>query len=182
MYHPRKHNRQSIRLKGYDYSKPGYYFVTICVADRYCLFGEILDEEMHLNEYGKIAKAEWLRTENLRDNVCLDEFVVMPNHVHGIIKIIDKNSSRGVSPYAPAAAKKSKNKFRSPSNNLGAMVRGYKSTVTKQINKLNNQPGDKVWQRNYYDHIIRNRHELNRIRKYIQDNPKNWENDTLSNS
>lgn len=176
MYKSIKHNRQSIRLKGYDYSQSGYYFVTICVADRYCLFGRIKDEQMVLNKYGQIAKKEWIRTEKLRNNVRLDDFVVMPNHVHGIIIITDKNS-RGVSRYAP---NKSKNKFRSPSKNLGAIVRGYKSTVTKQINELNNQPGDKVWQRNYYDHIIRNRNELDQIRKYIRENPRNWVNDKLN--
>lgn len=94
MYDPQKHNRQSIRLKGYDYSSPGFYFVTICVADKYHLFGNIIEKKIVTNEYGKIAKEEWLRTENLRDNVRLDEFAIMPNHVHGIIQLIG-NGSRG---------------------------------------------------------------------------------------
>lgn len=178
MYDSQKHNRQSIRLKGYDYSQPGYYFVTICVADRYCLFGKIVDEQIILNEYGQIAKKEWVRTEKLRDNVRLDEYVVMPNHIHGIIIITYQNNSKGVLQYA--LADELENKFRSPSNNVGAIVRGYKSTVTKQINELNNQPGDKVWQRNYYDHIIRSKNELNKIRTYIRENPRNWENDNLN--
>lgn len=176
MYDPQKHNRESIRLKGYDYSQPGYYFITICLADRHHLFGRIRNKKMLLNKYGDIATKEWLCTENLRDNVRLDEFVIMPNHVHGIIEL---TGGRGVLQYAPAMIR-TINKFKSPSNNLGAIVRGYKSTVTKQINELNNQPGDKIWQRNYYDHIIRNRHDLNRIRTYIRDNPKNWENDKLN--
>lgn len=101
----------------------------------------------------------------MRDNVRLDEYVIMPNHVHGIIEL----EVRGVL-----------NEFKSPSKNLGAIIRGYKSTVTKQINALNNQPGDKIWQQNYYDHIVRNRQDLNRIRRYIRDNPENWENDKLN--
>lgn len=175
MYDPHKHNRQSIRLKGYDYSQPGYYFITICVANRCCLFGNIIRSQMIMNKYGQIAKKEWIRTENLRDNVRLDEFIVMPNHIHGIIELTE--SSRGVSQYAPAAVA---NKFKSPSNNLGAIIRGYKSTVTKQINEINNQPDDQVWQRNYYDHIIRSRKELKRIRKYIRENPEDWENNQLN--
>ena len=178
MYNSREHNRQSIRLKGYDYSKPGYYFITICVSNRYHLFGKVSEGCVYLNKYGEIAEKEWLYTEILRDNVRLDEFIVMPNHVHGIILITHQMNSRGVSQYASAV--EPENNFRSPSNNLGAIVRGFKSTVTKQINELNNQPGDKVWQRNYYDHIIRNRQDLNRIRKYIRDNPENWENDILN--
>lgn len=179
MQDSKNHNRQSIRLKGYGYSQPGYYFITICVADRYHLFGKIEESQMVVNEYGAIANKEWLRTQKLRDNVKLDAFVVMPNHVHGIIEL---TTSRGVLQYAPADDMGPKNEFMSSSDNLGAIVRGYKSTVTKQINELNNQPGDKVWQRNYYDHIIRNQQDLNRIRKYIRDNPQNWENDKLNKS
>jgi len=170
-----KHNRHSTRLKGYDDSKPGYYFVTICVNNRYHLFGKIIKKKMILNKFGKIAEREWLRTKKLRDNVRLDDFVIMPNHLHGIIELTD---GRGVLQYAPAI--RLKNKFQSPSNNLGAIIRGYKSTVTTQINRINNQPGDQVWQRNYYDHIIQCPNELNRIRKYIRKNPINWNNDTLN--
>lgn len=86
MYDPYKDNRQSFRLKGYDYSQPGYYFITICVTDRYCLFGKIVEGHMVLNGYGDIVKKEWVRTENLRDNVRSDEYVIMPNHMHGIIE------------------------------------------------------------------------------------------------
>ena len=128
---------------------------------------------MLLNKYGAIAKSEWLRTENLRDNVRLDEYVMMPNHVHGIIEL---KESRDTARRVPA-----KEKFGKPTkNSIPTIIRSYKSAVTKQINELNNQPGDKVWQRNYYDHIIRNRKDLNRIRKYIRDNPENWENDKLN--
>lgn len=174
MYDPEKHRRHSIRLKGYDYSQPGSYYVTICAFDGHYLFGDISHGRMILNKYGNIARQEWLRTEKIRKNVRLDAFVVMPNHLHGIIVITSVNNGRGVLQYAPATA------FQSPSNNLGAIICGYKSAVTKQINELNDQNGDKVWQRNYYDHIIRNRQDLNRVRKYIRDNPKNWKEDKLN--
>ena len=173
MYDPQRHNRQSSRLKGYDYSQTGNYFITICVANRYHLFGKIAEGRMTLNDYGKIAKKEWLRTENLRDNVRLDEFVVMPNHLHGIIELAE---SRDTARRVPA-----KERFGKPTkNSIPTIIRSYKSAVTKKVNELNNQPGDKVWQRNYYDHIIRNRQDLNRIRKYIRDNPNNWENNELN--
>jgi REP element-mobilizing transposase RayT len=173
MYDAQKHNRQSIRLKGYDYSQPGYYFVTICVSNRFCLFEKVSEDRVHLNKYGEIARKEWLLTEDLRDNVRLDEFVVMPNHVHGIIELID---SRDTARRVPA-----KEKFGNPTkNSIPTIIRSYKSAVTKAINQLNNQSGDKSWQRNYHDHIIRNSQDLNRIRKYILNNPEDWENDKLN--
>lgn len=166
-----EYDRQSIRLKGYDYSRPGYYFVTICVKNRVPLFGQVTRDKMILNKYGKIAQDEWSRTGKLRINVEVDEFVIMPNHVHGIIVITDKIENKSAL---------IRNKFYSPSNNLGAIIRGYKSTVTKQINAINGQPGDKIWQRNYYDYIIQNSSELNVIRKYIRLNPGNWDEDSLN--
>lgn len=183
MYDSKKHSRRSIRLKNYDYSQPGHYFVTVCVYQRFHLFGDIINREMILNKFGKIAEFEWLRTSELRKNVRLDEFVVMPNHIHGIIIITDEKNEpegRGVWLYAPTQQKSNNNrKFRSPSKDLGAIVRGYKSTVTKQINEWNNQRGDKIWQRNYYERIIRNQKELDHVREYIRNNPQNWDNDKL---
>ncbi|MCW9708538.1 transposase [Fodinibius salsisoli] len=169
----RKHDRKVHRLKGYDYSKSGYYFITICVADRFHLFGKIIKEQIKLNEYGKIAEEEWRKTEKLRNNVRLDEFIVMPNHVHGIIELFKPSSD--------TARRVTTERFGKPvRGSLPTIVRSYKSAVTKQINELNEQRGDKVWQKNYYDHIVRNHEELNRIRKYIKDNPKNWEHDKLN--
>jgi REP element-mobilizing transposase RayT len=96
-YNPDIHHRRNIRLKGYDYSQAGLYFVTICVQNRHCLFGKITDNKMILNEYGKIAYNEWLKTPNIRSNIQLDVFIVMPNHIHGIIVITDNAAGR----YAP---------------------------------------------------------------------------------
>ncbi len=162
----RENNRHSLRLAGYDYSQAGYYFVTICANNRKCLFGEVKDGKMVLNDAGNIVQKEWGNTEQIRNNVNLDEHIVMPNHIHGIIVIC-----RGVLQYAPT------NSFRSPSQTLGAIIRGFKSAVTKQINQSRNTPGKPVWQRNYHEHVIRGETDLRRIRDYIQNNPINWQND-----
>jgi len=103
-FDPEKHHRRSIRLKGYDYSKPGAYYVTICVHDRECLFGDIMDGEMHLNAYGKIVQTEWLESSEIRNEIELDAYQIMPNHFHGIVFIQNSamNHDRGDRPIAPA--------------------------------------------------------------------------------
>ena len=126
---------------------------------------------MHLNELGQVVENEWLQTENIRPNIETDTFVVMPNHIHGILVIAD--NGRGVLQYAPT----NKYGFSSPSQTLGAIVRGFKSSVTRQINQIRNTPGTPVWQRNYYEHIVRNEKELYAIREYIQNNPLKWDLD-----
>jgi putative transposase len=98
VYNPEIHKRKTTRLKGYDYSSSGGYFVTICVKDRQCLFGEIIDGEINLSELGQIVQKEWINTTNIRKNIILDEFVIMPNHFHGIIFIQNANNEEG--PYA----------------------------------------------------------------------------------
>lgn len=160
--------RRSIRLKGYDYSFPSAYFVSMCTLDRKCLFGEIVDGKMVLNDFGRIVCNEWIRTGTIRDKTELDEFVVMPNHFHGIVCIIDKG--RGTARRAPTVEQ-----FGKPvSGSLPTIVRSFKSAVTKRINEMRNTPGIKLWQRNYYERIIRNDNELNQIRKYIINNPAQW--------
>ena len=168
-------NRKSIRLQSFDYSQPSLYYVTICTEHRGNILGFIHRGEMILNEYGRIAENEWLNTKIIRPNMDLDYFVIMPDHLHGIIIITDPRT--GVSRYAPtnATTGTSMNQFRSPSQSLGAIIRGYKSTVTKQINEMRKTPGLKFWQRNYYEHIVRNENDLYRIRKYIKQNPLKWE-------
>jgi REP element-mobilizing transposase RayT len=188
-YNPEIHHRRSIRLKGYDYSQAGLYFITICVQNRKCLFGEITDGRIHLNEYGKIASNEWLNTPNIRSNIQLDVYIVMPNHIHGIIVITD-NTGRGVShtPYnyngTPHNDTPINNKGvcdtpqrypRSPSNTIGAIIRGYKSAVTKQRHELGFP--DSIWQRDYCEHIIRNERAYQNIANYILNNPATWQKD-----
>lgn len=160
----RIHHRRSIRLKGYDYSQNGAYFITVCTHKRELLFEE--------EEVKKILNKEWLNTGLIRGNVILDEFVVMPNHLHGIVMITEDVGGHGnVGAYSDTPLQ---NRFRSPSKTIGAIIRGFKSTTTRQINLIHNTPGIPIWQRNYYDHIIRNEDELNKIREYIQNNPLKW--------
>lgn len=170
-YNSEIHHRRSIRLKGYDYSRNGGYFITICTKDRACFFGEIKNGEMVLNGYGLIAQEEWIRTGDMRKNIIMDEFVIMPNHIHGIIVV---NAPGGAYCNTPLQTK-----FQSPSNNLGAIIRGYKSIVTNRINTHRQIELQSVWQRNYYEHIIRNEEDLHRIQEYIINNPQNWEKDAL---
>ncbi|MEA2015034.1 MAG: transposase [Thermodesulfobacteriota bacterium] len=166
-YNPDIHNRRSIRLKGYDYSQAGAYFVSICTQNRECLFGKITDGQMVLNDAGKIVADEWIKTGAIRNNVALDEWVVMPNHFLGILVVDDR---RGTARRAPTIEQ-----FGQPvSNSIPTIIRSFKSAVTKRINEIRKTPGKKLWQRNYYEHIIRDENELNRIREYIVNNPMKW--------
>jgi putative transposase len=183
------HHRCAIRLKGYDYSQDGLYFVTICTQNRECIFGKIIDDcrgtnHCALNEYGRIAEKEWIKTPEIRSNIYLDVFVIMPNHIHGIIRInggpvgADCNTPLPYTPLpTPQPPNMNQSSFKSPSNNIGAIIRGYKSSVTKQINILRNQPGVPVWQRNYYEHIIRDEKSYHQISEYIKTNPLKWQDD-----
>ena len=182
IYDPENHHRHSIRLKGYHYAQPGAYFVTICTHDRRCVFGRVVDGEMVLNLYGKIVWSEWFRTARIRPYVQLyeSEFVVMPNHVHGIIWIVDSpnHNVNAVGETGRSPLPDGRKNPRGPgSRSLGAIIAGFKSAVTKQINQLRNTPGAPVCQRNYYEHIVRDENALNHIREYIRNNPFNWSMD-----
>ncbi|HTO15460.1 MAG TPA: hypothetical protein VLZ83_06800 [Edaphocola sp.] len=254
-YNPNIHHRRSIRLKEYDYSQAGLYFITICCQDRICRFGHVENDEMILNQYGQIAFDEWVRTIELRNNVELGEFVIMPNHMHGIIRLFDRgelnspqtelnapqtelntfqtelnapqtelnafqtelnapktelntfqtelnapqtelNSPKTElnSPQTELNAPKTElntteNKMdnnvekmgelnaplRGPSQTVGAIVRGYKSSVSRQLGLLGFD--EKLWQRNYYEHIIRNEKSHKNISEYIINNPAKWKDD-----
>jgi len=177
-YDPNKHHRRSIRLKGYDYSQPGAYFVTIVTHQRQCIFGRIVDGKMRLNEWGEIAKQCWNEIPQHYPNVTLDEYVIMPNHIHGIIILNDNNISTidteivGAKNFSPL---QQNDHPRGTTQTIGSIVRGFKIGVTKWFRQHTNIYI--VWQRNYYEHIIRNEMELLRIRQYIVNNPMNWEND-----
>ena len=176
--------RKQIRLKNYDYSKSGLYFVTICTQNREYLFGNIVNHHvgvgrdrppligrdrpvsMILNQYGKIIKNVWESLPN-HHPVELDVFQIMPNHVHFILHII-----LGASRLNVLGASR-----RAPTGTLGFIVGMFKTECTGQINKLRNAPGQKIFQRNYYEHIIRNETELNKIREYIKNNPLFWNQD-----
>ncbi len=186
-FDPDKHHRRSVRLKGYDYTQEGAYFVTICTVLREPLFGNIENGAMFLSPFGEIALAEWLQTAHNRPYVELDAFVVMPNHVHGIIAIIDDSPSVPVgaqraapllphhppSPQNPAGVTPNNVK----SGSLGAIVRAYKSAVSRRVNLLRDTTSAPVWQRSFHDHIIRTESALNAVREYILDNPARWAED-----
>ncbi len=171
-----KYRRRSIRLCGYDYSRPGAYFITVCVKKRNCLFGKIDDGKIRLNELGKIVTEKWLWLAQRFPYVKLDEYVVMPNHFHGILWIIDI-SCRGGSRPAPTDEidPESKPIKIKP---VGQIIGAFKTVSAKQINIVRNSQGDSVWQRDFFDCIGRNENELLRIRRYIVNNPVQWDNDT----
>ncbi len=179
-YDPNKHHRRSIRLKGYDYSQAGAYFVTICAYNRECLFGEIVDGKMALNELGEIVREEWIYSTKIRNEIKMDEYVVMPNHIHGIVIIKDvDNVPVGVTGRSPLQRRSPlRQDDRHPHGpkpkSIGSFIAGFKSVVTKRINELRKLPGASVWQPNYYDHIIRDEKEYYKIKNYIKNNPAQW--------
>ena len=164
-YDLERHHRRSIRLKGYDYTQAGAYFVTIVTQGRECLFGEIVEGEVRLNPLGEIVGESWRWLGMQYDYVELDEWRIMPNHLHGIIVIID--DGRGGSRTAPTVKRKP----------IGRLVGAFKTVSTKRINEHRGTPGVRVWQRNYYEHIIRNEDDLEAIREYIACNPMRWDLD-----
>jgi REP element-mobilizing transposase RayT len=217
-----KHHRRSVRLKGYDYTAPGAYFITICTYQRQCLFGKIVDDQMHLNDFGQIASECWNDIPNHFRQTTLDAHVIMPNHIHGILIITDKSrrgmalpcpdapscpdnqsnscdtameiprdndqlrqSRRGMAlpcPYTPLSGVQQFNdrQFGQPiAQSISTIVGSFKSVVTKRINLLRNAKGTPVWQRNYYDHVIRDDASMHYIRSYIQNNPRSWLSDQL---
>jgi REP element-mobilizing transposase RayT len=193
-YNPNRHHRKSIRLKGYDYSQPGAYFVTICTQNRECLFGEIINGKMIINDAGKMVENEWIDLPHRFTNIQLHEYVIMPNHFHAILEIvvgaplvvaqndniikndnIVKNDNQKGQPQGITPTDKT----------LGDIIGAFQSIVTvKYIHcvktKKWQQFNNKLWQRNYWEHIVRNEQELNRIRLYIKNNPKKWQNDKLN--
>lgn len=162
---------RSIRLKEFDYSQAGSYFITICTFNRACLFGEVYLDNMNLNQLGEIVSREWKRTEELRKNVVMDAFIVMPNHLHGIISIVEGSESHTETASSAEA-------FGKPtSNSIPTIVRLFKASTTTQINSSLNMKDKPVWQRNYYEHVIRGERDLEQIREYITYNASKWDSD-----
>lgn len=176
-FDPEVHRRRSIRLQGYDYSRPGAYFVTMVAQDWLCLFGDVVDGDMRLNEVGRIVVEAWEWLATRHPYVELDAYVVMPNHLHGIVVLTDEGwdgaGDRGRSPPVRAALGGG-GSGRKP---LGRLVGAFKTVSTKRINIVRGTPGEILWQRNYYERVIRNDRELNLIREYIEGNPAKWETD-----
>ncbi len=164
-----KPHRKSIRLKNYDYSQNGYYFVTICTKNREEYFGQINDDEMILSQYGKIAKQSWLEIPEHFEDIRVDEHVIMPNHIHGIV-IIDSGDEPVGNRHACSLQEERQYQ------KLPVVIGSYKSSVTRELNQMHDKFHFK-WQKSYYDRIIRNDKSLDRIRHYIHYNALKWEYD-----
>jgi REP element-mobilizing transposase RayT len=157
-----RHHRHSIRLPGYDYSQPGAYFVTICTYQRECTFGTIHDRTVFLSQFGAIVEQCWRALSEHFRFIELDTFAIMPNHLHGIVVIKDYSQanvggSNGTRP-----------------RSLGAIIQNFKSISTRKMKHTFQSSEAHIWQRNYYERIIRDQAELNNIRRYIETNPDRW--------
>jgi REP element-mobilizing transposase RayT len=167
-YDPNIHDRRSTRLHGYDYNQPGSYFVTVCTYEKQHVFGSIVNDEMYLNDAGQIVNNTWNTIPQRFPNIELDEYIIMPNHLHGIITNNGATSN--------AKYKSSNNPLSSHLSLLGQIIRTFKSASTSQIRKTVRP--DFSWQHNYYEHIIRQEKDLDHIRQYIATNPAGWAQDT----
>ena len=189
-YDPKIHHRRSIRLQGYDYTSPGAYYVTLCSFGKQCIFGRVVNDQMHENECGKIVREQWFASGQIRREIELDAFVVMPNHLHGILWIVGSVGPSGARPGPGAApnASRSRASGRTPfgptnpiptmrPHSLASWASGFKSAVTSRIRRLWKKPHATVWQEDYFEHIIRDEAELLRIRDYILSNPARWKLD-----
>lgn len=166
-------NRRSIRLPGYDYSAGGSYYITIRIHSHEYLFGDVVDGQMILNEYGEIVREEWERSAAIRPTLIIHTFVVMPNHLHGIVTLVD---GRNVGAHSCAPLPNDPPLHRSK-RSLASFVAQFKATTTRRINTLRDATGTPVWQRNYYEHIVRDEDDFCRIQTYIEDNPLHWPED-----
>ena len=172
-YNPEFHHRRSIRLRDYDYSRTGAYFVTICAWKKECSFGEVSKGTVNCSEAEKIVTDSWYKLLERFPSIELDEFVIMPNHIHGIVFM---NALVGAGLALPGMKPKQKGAA-SSAPTLGDIMRTFKSTSAVTVNRRLDRPGLPLWQRNYYERIIRDERELHAIREYIRYNPLKWEED-----
>lgn len=171
-----KYRIPSARLQSWNYASKAAYFITVCTHDRIHYFGEVRNKEMQLNDIGKLTQQEWLKTIELRPdmNLELGQFVVMPNHFHGIVIIGDNEHNYNIA--LSNTQKESVNSFGPQSKNLSSIIRGFKSAVTKNARVLNSEFR---WQERFHDVIIRDEKAFNNIQNYIYNNPNNWREDTF---
>ncbi len=188
-FNPQKHHcpfdgaqgRHSIRLPNYDYSQPGAYFVTIVTWHRECLFGEVVDGEMKLNKFGLVAKEQWEKLPKRFPNIELGAFVIMPNHAHGNIVIVTgRGTAENLNDSGGESSRRAPTRegFQKPvKGSIPTIIRSYKSAVSYRINLIRGTQDVPVWQRNYYEHVIRNERDLQNKTDYIEANPLLWEED-----
>lgn len=168
-------NRRTIRLRGYDYSQEGWYFITICTKYFQEVFGKIIDGKFYASKWGEIVEQCWKQTPIIRPNVEVDVFQIMPNHLHGIIVIGSKKQAPDTGGFPDTNSEPAK--FEYENKSIGAIIRGFKGSVTNQIQKLEGVDALELWHTNYYEHIIRDSKSLEAIRNYILQNPTKWQAD-----
>jgi len=167
----RKYRVGSTRLAGWDYSSVGWYYVTLCTKNRVCILGDIVDGTIRLSAIGEIVAHEWQKTEGIRPHVSLDEWVIMPNHLHAIIAIKDTEKTVETPRWGVSKA----DQVTLKSDSIGSIMGQFKSNCTKRIRAAGFR--DFAWQPRFYDHIIRNEESLSEMREYIAGNPMKWELD-----
>ena len=165
-----------MRLPGYNYRQAGVYFVTLCTFQKAKLFGVVVDGEVVRSSLGKVVREEWQHVAKVRSNVQLDQFVVMPNHLHGLIFTEDTQYAKSSQ---IVAAPKCKDSRTLQAGSLGAIIGQYKLAVTRSAKLSQVFSGQKIWQRNYHEHIVRSESSLDDIRRYIVENPARWVEDDL---
>jgi REP element-mobilizing transposase RayT len=174
-FDPARHHRRSMRLPDYDYRTAGLYFVTICVHARECLLGEVTaGGQVEQSELGQVVQSAWLAVPRCVRSARLDEFVVMPNHFHGLLELAAAEPQAAAQRGAPRPA------HGTVPGSLAAIVQMFKSVSTRRINALRRTPGARVWQRGYWEHVVRNEAELQALRRYIQENGLRWAMDRLN--
>ena len=171
-YDPNKHHRRSVLIKGYDYTQPGVYYITICTEARQCIFGEVIDGQMQLNLLGHLAHTCWLEIPNHFPRFQLDAFVIMPDHVHGLLVIVDNTPVKTQQRRVPTPERLGQ----PVRGSIPTAIRSYKSAVTRLIHKFCETTEVPVWQDGFYESIIRDEVSLNCKRQYITNNPQRWGN------
>lgn len=164
-----KYRIPSARAPFWDYSDDGCYFITICTADRECLFGNIINQAVWLSQAGEIVRDEWNRSFEIRNELFCDAFVIMPNHIHAILRISTPVETHGRASLPPGGI------AHRPPKSISSFVAGFKSSATKRINEYRQTPGKPVWQTRFHDRIIRGPDEYDRIRDYIEKNVERWD-------
>ncbi|MEO5887165.1 MAG: transposase [Anaerolineales bacterium] len=180
-FDPQKHRRRSIRLKGYDYSSAGGYYVTIVTWQREFLFGEVVNKEMILSKFGLVAKQQWEKLPKRFPNIELGAYMIMPNHMHGIILITNGRGTAGSLndlDHEPSRRAPTHERYQKPvRGSIPTMIRSYKSAVSYRVNLIPETDGVPIWQRNYYEHILRDETDLQNKTDYIEANPLLWDDD-----
>jgi putative transposase len=170
--------KPSLRLGGWNYADAAWYYVTICTHEKHLLFGTIDNELIHLNDIGLLVHQHWLDIPRFHLNTILDEFIIMPNHIHGLIYLNDSVKTPSVG--LPLSGNRSRVSNRSPSDrptkkkSLSKIINQFKSFASREINRRFGELGESIWQRGFYDEVVRSDARLNQIRRYIRDNPKHW--------